>query len=143
MEGSLPCGTGWAPRATPDPIVFGLASVTCPRSCRKVHCKAQTASVGALNSQGPSFHFPPFTVVTADLLLGWVSALYLCAWDIVTHLHRYKGCWTTLFPFILHFLSEFALTLDLMHFQCELAFLTHYVEIFGHCSMVTWEMLVV
>lgn len=28
---------------------FGLASVTCPRSCRKVHCKVQTFSVGVLN----------------------------------------------------------------------------------------------
>lgn len=67
---------------------FGLASETCPRSCRKVHGEAQTFSVGILNPWGPSFHFLPFAAVTADLFLGWVSALYLCAWGIITRLHR-------------------------------------------------------
>lgn len=35
-----------------------------------------------------------------------------------------EGCWTTLFPFILYFLSGFVLTLDLIHFQCEPELLT-------------------
>lgn len=45
--------------------------------------------------------------------------------------------------FVCLFVSGFLLTLDLMHFQREAAFLTPDVKSSGHCSMATWEGLVV
>lgn len=83
----------------------------------------------------------------AALLLGWVSALHLCAWGC-----RFLVCagrkaavllYFHLFRFFFFFVSGFLLTLDLMHFQREAAFLTPDVKSSGHCSTVTWEGLVV